>query len=140
VTPLLAATATPDHPVPWGWLLLALVVWTGWYLASCAWFPFARCWSCDGAGRKSRKDGKVWRNCRRCRASGKRLRVGRRVWNRFANVRKEAGWQPFYSRTTGPDYSGRPDVPTRTGRYRPRTYVHLAPSHRRMARSPPVRP
>ena len=85
--PLLATTATPDHPVPWGWLLLALAVSVGWYLASCAWWPFAHCWACEGKGKRSRKDGKVWRVCRRCKGSGRRLRIGRRVWNKFAAVR-----------------------------------------------------
>lgn len=90
MTPLAAATATPDHPMPWGWLLLALVVWGLAYLASCAWWPFTNCGGCEGRGRKSREDGKVWRNCRRCKATGKRLRFGRRVWNKFAAVRKAA--------------------------------------------------
>lgn len=64
----LAATAT---------VALALLA----YAASCAWWPFAACWRCDGAGKFARRDGKVWRTCRRCKGSGRRLRLGRRVWN-----------------------------------------------------------
>ena len=84
---LYAATATPEHPMPWGWLLAALTVAALGYAASCAWWPFAKCGKCEGRGKFTRKDSKVWRLCRRCKGSGSRLRVGRKVWNRFAKVR-----------------------------------------------------
>jgi hypothetical protein len=94
MTPFITATAT-DRDVdltalPWGWLVLGLILWGLAYLAQCAWWPFAHCRRCEGRGRHSRKDGKVWRRCRRCKGSGARLRLGRRVWNRFAKVRKNA--------------------------------------------------
>ncbi|MEV4521506.1 hypothetical protein AB0J77_14855 [Micromonospora tulbaghiae] len=88
--PLIAATATQDRPLPWGWLLGALLVAALAYAASCAWWPFAHCRKCEGRGKFARKDSKVWRRCRRCKGSGTRLRFGRRVWNRFARVRKAA--------------------------------------------------
>jgi hypothetical protein len=87
---LYAATATPDRPMPWGWLLAALAVAAVAYAVSCAWWPFAACGRCKGRGRHQRDDGKVWRPCRRCKGSGARLRVGRKVWNRFAKVRAAA--------------------------------------------------
>lgn len=86
--PLIAATATPEHPMPWGWLLAALLLAAVGYVASCAWWPFAHCRRCDGRGKFARRDGKVWRPCRRCKGSGRRLRIGRRFWNRFAAVRR----------------------------------------------------
>lgn len=74
--PLLLATATG----------VSLIASAG-YAASCAWWPFARCLRCEGRGKHSRSDGKVWRPCRRCKGSGKRLRIGRRLWNKARNVR-----------------------------------------------------
>lgn len=52
------------------------------YAASCAWWPHGKCWCCGGAGRHFRGDGRVFRDCRVCRGSGRRLRMGRRVWNK----------------------------------------------------------
>ncbi len=74
--------------MPWGWLLAALALAAVGYAASCAWWPFTRCGRCEGRGRFTRADSKVWRPCRRCKGSGARLRMGRRVWNRFARVRQ----------------------------------------------------
>lgn len=71
------------------WIAVAAVAGLG-YAASCAWWPFARCGKCKGAGRFARKDGKVFRDCRRCRGSGRRLRIGRRIYNHMHRVRKEA--------------------------------------------------
>jgi len=90
VTPFVLATATSDRPLPWGWLLLAALVLGVVYIAECAWWPFGHCRRCNGQGKHSRKDGKVWRRCRRCKGSGTRLRVGRRVWNHFARIRDDA--------------------------------------------------
>ncbi|MEV1331103.1 hypothetical protein AB0J20_16175 [Micromonospora costi] len=75
--------ATP--PVVMG--LLVLAGWATYYVAECCWWQFGKCWCCKGRGRHHRKDGKVFRDCHWCRGSGRRLRVGRRVWNRFAKVR-----------------------------------------------------
>lgn len=69
-----------------GVVLAALV----YYVAECAWWPFAACLRCGGAGRRSRKDGRVWRTCRRCKGDGKRLRIGRRVWNRIRSIEGDA--------------------------------------------------
>ncbi|MFF3867324.1 hypothetical protein [Micromonospora sp. NPDC001898] len=88
--PLIAATATQEHPMPWGWLLGALLLAAVGYAGSCWWWPFARCRRCDGRGKFTRADSKVWRTCRRCKGSGSRLRAGRKVWNRFAKVRRDA--------------------------------------------------
>jgi len=53
----------------------------GAYVVSCWVWPFAHCLVCGGTGRRARRDGRVWRTCRRCRGTGRRLRVGRRAWN-----------------------------------------------------------
>lgn len=64
--------------------------WLAGYAVSCWWFPFARCWRCGGRGRIERKGGRVFRNCRWCKATGRRLRIGRRIYNRSRSERKRA--------------------------------------------------
>lgn len=66
-----------------GLVAVALVIYAG----SCWWFPYGHCLKCKGAGRLARKDGKVFRMCPRCKATGRRLRVGRKLWN-WAHARK----------------------------------------------------
>lgn len=61
----------------------ALIVY---YVGSCWWFPLANCWCCSGSGRHSRKDGKVFRDCRICAGRGRRFRIGRKIWNHFHRV------------------------------------------------------
>ncbi|MEV5689921.1 hypothetical protein [Micromonospora globbae] len=53
------------------------------YAASCIVRPFRDCWLCDGKGHhRSKRNRKLSRPCRWCGASGKRLRLGRRAWNK----------------------------------------------------------
>jgi hypothetical protein len=88
MTALLAGSATPHGAgttVLVGLAVTAVVV----YIASCAWWPFGRCRKCRGSGRLARSDGKVFRLCPRCTATGRRLRIGRRLWNAINNRRKE---------------------------------------------------
>lgn len=59
------------------------------YAISCAFWPFAACWSCD-SGKKRSPSGKAWRTCKRCKGSGARLRIGRRLWNAWSSVRRDA--------------------------------------------------
>lgn len=70
-------------------LVLALV-----YAGSCVLHPMRDCWCCDGAGhhrpegdKQTHRRGKVSRPCRWCRQTGKRLRIGRRLW-RWARRRQ----------------------------------------------------
>ncbi len=65
--------------------------WVAWYLAACAWWPFARCLRCKGAGRFYQSERrKSWRNCPRCKGTGTRRRIGRAVWAYFAGAKKKA--------------------------------------------------
>jgi hypothetical protein len=67
-------------------LVVALV-----YAVSCAVRPFRDCWVCAGHGHhRSKRNRKLSRPCRWCRQTGKRLRLGRRVWNRARRVQREA--------------------------------------------------
>jgi hypothetical protein len=92
VAATLFAAATPSgHRFPGYLILIGLVVIVpAGYVASCWWWPFARCWRCDGTGRFARKDGRVWRNCRRCKGSGRRLRIGRWLWNWATSLHRDA--------------------------------------------------
>jgi hypothetical protein len=62
------------------------LLWLAGYLGACAWWPFANCRRCDGAGKFRSPSGKAWRNCKRCKGSGRRVRFGVRVvdWLRGA--------------------------------------------------------
>ncbi len=74
-----------------GYLIAAggAMLWTAVYVGSCWLWPFTHCARCSG-GKISRDDGRVFRLCRRCSGSGRRLRVGRRVWNWVADRRRAA--------------------------------------------------
>jgi hypothetical protein len=81
VRPLIVATAG---------LVLA-----GWYALSCWLWPMRDCWVCRGTGHHRPTDsngrrGRVSRPCRWCKASGKRLRIGRRMWNRARRHARQA--------------------------------------------------
>lgn len=60
------------------------------YAGSCAVWPYARCTWCKGTGRWAREDGHVFRPCWWCRGSARRLRLGRRVWNRARRAHRDA--------------------------------------------------
>ena len=68
--------------------LILLVALAG-YLAGCWWREWKHCRCCKGTGRHYRKDGKAFRDCWWCRRTpGRRVRVGRRVLNRFGKGRR----------------------------------------------------
>lgn len=52
-----------------------------WYIAHCAWYPFAACLWCGGKARVRSSCGRSWRRCRACKGTGERVRVGRRVYD-----------------------------------------------------------
>ena len=79
-----------DTTVLWLFVMAGSVLVVLIYAGSCAWFPFRHCPRCEGAGRHTRKDGKVFRSCRRCRGSGRRLRAGRWIYNKLSKVKKDA--------------------------------------------------
>lgn len=62
------------------------------YVGESAWFLFGWCkcvFGCEG-GRHYSKDRKHHHDCRWCRGSGRRLRIGRRVFNYFERKRRVA--------------------------------------------------
>ncbi|MGI5377098.1 hypothetical protein ACQEV2_23205 [Streptomyces sp. CA-251387] len=60
------------------------------YVAVCAASPFGDCRKCHGWGFafKTDRKGRMKRgkDCRRCKATGKRVRVGRWLYNRWARI------------------------------------------------------
>ncbi|MDQ3886524.1 MAG: hypothetical protein M3308_05830 [Actinomycetota bacterium] len=75
---LLTATTAVDGLEGSGLLIAALVV-LGWLLVLIALFPNAPHKPCGGTGKH--QSGQYWRDCRGCKGSGRRLRLGRQVWN-----------------------------------------------------------
>lgn len=68
----------------------AIVAAVAGYFAACTFWPFAKCPGCDGTGRKMSPSGKHWREHRRCKGTGRRLRLGRRVFNFFHTAHRDA--------------------------------------------------
>ncbi|MCG7209885.1 hypothetical protein [Streptomyces arenae] len=60
------------------------------YIAVCASSPFGNCRKCRGMGHQLKTDrkGRLKRgkDCRRCQATGKRIRAGRWLYNRWARI------------------------------------------------------
>ncbi|GBQ04383.1 hypothetical protein SSP531S_58780 [Streptomyces spongiicola] len=67
-----------------------LIVVTFGYVLKCWLSPFGDCRTCDGMGHELKSDRKGrlkrGRDCRRCHATGKRIRVGRWIYNRAART------------------------------------------------------
>lgn len=50
------------------------------YLVACTVWPYASCSRCDGAGKFRSPSGKAWRPCGKCDGSGRKVRLGRRLF------------------------------------------------------------
>ena len=51
------------------------------YALACWWWPFTAHGRCNGTGKLRSPSGKAWRTCRGCKGTGRKLRVGRRLFN-----------------------------------------------------------
>ncbi|MEU8327130.1 hypothetical protein [Micromonospora sp. NPDC048839] len=61
------------------------------YVVRIALFPLKDCGCCKGHGvHRSDSNRKHSRRCWWCKGSGKRWRIGRRVWNRMRQKHREA--------------------------------------------------
>ncbi len=78
MTPLAAATATS---FPLGTVALVAAVLLVAYALACAIYPFTAHGRCNGTGKLRSPSGKAWRTCRGCKGSGRKLRIGRRLFN-----------------------------------------------------------
>lgn len=79
-TALLLTVATPAAGSdPSRVAALAVLAFLGWRLALIALFPYAPHLPCKGTGKHF--NGKNWRPCHGCKGTGRKLRLGRRIWN-----------------------------------------------------------
>lgn len=53
------------------------------YITACAVWPFVSCRRCKGTGKLRSPGGRAWRPCPRCEGSGRRVRVGRYLYEVF---------------------------------------------------------
>ncbi|WP_097865523.1 hypothetical protein [Streptomyces sp. rh34] len=63
------------------------------YASLCAASPFGNCRKCRGFGFAMKTDrkgrAKRGKNCRRCKATGKRIRIGRHLYNVAARLHRD---------------------------------------------------
>lgn len=72
-------------------LIVVLAAITVGYLITCMIWPFGPCRRCHGEGKlRSPVSRRTSRYCPRCHHTGLRLRIGRRVINRFRTIRTDA--------------------------------------------------
>ncbi|MEV0723940.1 hypothetical protein AB0I37_14305 [Micromonospora purpureochromogenes] len=72
-------------------IAITLVVVLRYVVSSCIIRPWRDCWLCKGRGYfRSKGNRKLSRGCRHCRYTGKRLRIGRRLWNRARRTARQA--------------------------------------------------
>ncbi|MGH4027181.1 MAG: hypothetical protein ACRDRV_21635 [Pseudonocardiaceae bacterium] len=83
----LVAISVTNSNLP-AWTLLVVGLWAGWYLLACALFPWRACGWCDG-GKKRNSSRKYWRECRHCAGSGRKPRIGRRVWTALSRDKRK---------------------------------------------------
>jgi hypothetical protein len=69
---------------------LAAITAVGGYALACWVVPFGKHQRCDGKGTRTALLSPRLVPCRGCWGSGRKLRIGRRVWNYFAAMRREA--------------------------------------------------
>jgi hypothetical protein len=69
--------------------LLIFVTLGGGYVLACIGWPYRTCRVCHGAGHTRALLGRGLRLCARCGATGRRLRLGRRLWNRYQRLRRD---------------------------------------------------
>ncbi len=69
---------------------LGVLCYTAWYSALCTASPFGKCFRCEGIGKYCTEDLPVFRPCPRCHGTGRRVRVGRRVYE-YVNAEYERG-------------------------------------------------
>lgn len=77
-----AATAHGSNLTTWA--VLAVMLWLGWYLVTCALFPWRACSWCD-SGKRRNSSGKSWRECGHCGGTGRRARIGQLVLRAMSN-------------------------------------------------------
>jgi hypothetical protein len=71
-------------------ILLILAVTLG-YALTCLIWPFGNCRRCGGTGKiRSPFGGNSFRLCRRCHTTGRRVRLGRKAWKHWRDLRRKS--------------------------------------------------
>jgi hypothetical protein len=82
------------HAGPAGTLAVFVLLVTVGYLLTCAVWPFGNCRRCHGAGKLAAPSlfggRRAFRLCPRCHSTGRRLRIGRRVYNHLRGLSRDA--------------------------------------------------
>ena len=68
------------------WATIAAIGYAAYYSLACWIFPFTNCAKCKGDGKLRSPSGRTFKLCRRCKATGRRLRVGRVIWNWIRHI------------------------------------------------------
>lgn len=71
------------------WLLLALGA-VLYYATSCLFWPYAKCWRCQGNAQRRAWWGGGFGLCGTCDGTGRRLKFGRWIFNYINRKRKDA--------------------------------------------------
>ena len=82
---LAATTAAPNTS---GWITVGVLAWLAGYAVLCAIYPFTAHGRCNGTGKLRSPSGKAWRTCRGCKGSGRKLRIGRRLFDATTRHRR----------------------------------------------------
>jgi hypothetical protein len=73
------------HPLT-TYAALAALGYAAWYLLTCAVWPWGPCRRCRGTGHRYSPLGrKAFRLCPPCDGTGRRVRIGRRIWTYIRN-------------------------------------------------------
>jgi hypothetical protein len=73
-----------------GWAIFVAVVLSAGYVATCTIWPWGACGRCEGGRKYAPFSRKHWRDCRKCKGTGRRVRLGRRVWTWLAARKHDA--------------------------------------------------
>lgn len=84
------AAATSHGIGGWLWLAAGLAVWFAGYGVACLIWPYRACRVCSGMGRRPSPSGRAFRVCWWCKGTGRRLRLGRWIYNHWAGLRRDA--------------------------------------------------
>jgi hypothetical protein len=69
--------------------LTGLVLTVG-YAITCLIWPYGNCRRCHGSGKLHSPFGdRHYRHCPRCKHTGTRLRIGRRLWSHWRDLRND---------------------------------------------------
>jgi DnaJ-class molecular chaperone len=71
-------------------LVLGVIAWVLGYAVACRVWPYRACGPCTGSGKRRSPSGRAWRKCPRCKGTGRRMRVGRWLINRWSDAARKA--------------------------------------------------